>query len=482
MIKITNYYRNQQVQLMGQIHSCARSTIIHLGRESEAVKDTFSGGLNSGTSNIDLVLRDIVQRPWFTRTWVFQELVLSADQWIQVGRQRIRWREMCRVLLPATPYSSVPKHDDVAFVSGRQILRQMEMVRGSESKRDLFSILSLRAGCRASDPRDVIFAHMGMITDEQEVLKFLRFDYKASVSDVYTSVGRYALASFGLSKTAKSIKRPRGMSHVPSWVPNWGLHSWLDDLSESTRQGLLPDDEDCHASVIVIPTTNPSLYNIRASGSRFPWSGPLKHIHCVSRVLPQVSEMELRDSLARELALVEQGSHEGCGGGDGSFFPPEFWNPPQERRRSAEKAWYIQYLLKMHYSLRSAVGPRFGFDRPTRIAISRSGYCAIVSDSARAGDFIANCPKEQYRYLPGGEIFGSTGDGISKLLVCLFRPFEWVGGNNVEEVIARVTGHPEMETNVTHCVLLDVIGETDMQAMPLDLKMTPGLINWLVVH
>lgn len=470
---------------MGQIYSCARSTIIHLGPESEAVKEMLLGDL--GTQDIDLALRDLVQRPWFTRTWVFQELVLSADPWIQMGRRRIRWREMCRLLLPLAPQPFATKPNDAAQDSGQRVLRQMDTVRGSGSKRDLLSILSLRAGCRASDPRDVIFAHMGMITDEQEVLKFLKVDYEASIRDLYTSVGRYALASFGLSKTAKSIKRPQEMSHVPSWVPDWGLHNWLDDLPESTLLDLLPNDDDCRSSVLVIPTTNPSLYNIRASGSRFPWSGPLEHIHCVSRVLPEVSEMKLRDDLVRELVSVEEGSqmvsHEIMGGEDGPFFPPEFWNPPEERgRRSGEKAWYLQYLLKMHYSLRSAVGPRFGFDRPARIAISRSGYCAIVSDNAQAGDFIANCPKEGYAYLPGGQIFGSAGDGRSKLVSCLFRPLQWEGIDNVEGTIARMTGHPKIEINVTHCVLLDVIGETDMQAMPLDLNWAPGFMNWLIIH
>jgi len=37
----------------------------------------------------------ILTRPWFTRTWVLQELVLSQDPWIQIGSTRIRWDRFC---------------------------------------------------------------------------------------------------------------------------------------------------------------------------------------------------------------------------------------------------------------------------------------------------------------------------------------------------------------------------------------------------
>ncbi|KAH8774770.1 heterokaryon incompatibility protein-domain-containing protein, partial [Diaporthe sp. PMI_573] len=211
--------RNQQVPLMGRIYSCARSTIIYLGHESEAVKCLFAG--DPAPQNPEALLEDIVGRPWFTRTWVFQELVLSADPWIQLGRQRIRWRELCKLLLPLVPDSSARSLGDGLQASRKRVLREMETVRCNVSDRTLLKILDLRAGCRASDPRDVVFAHMGMITDEEEVSKYLKVDYRASIRHVYLSTARYALASFGLAVTARSIKRPQGLAHLPSWVPDW---------------------------------------------------------------------------------------------------------------------------------------------------------------------------------------------------------------------------------------------------------------------
>lgn len=71
-------------------------------------------------------------------------------------------------------------------------------------------------------------------------------------------------------------------------------------------QDLLTVDGDCRTSVIVTPTTNPSHDYRRALGGNYPWSGPLQHIHCVSRLLPPSSDMSLRAQLMDERVGVEE--------------------------------------------------------------------------------------------------------------------------------------------------------------------------------
>lgn len=50
----------------------------------------------------------ILARPWFARTWILQELVLSADPWIQIGETRVRWDLFCGHVLPSTSPSWRP--------------------------------------------------------------------------------------------------------------------------------------------------------------------------------------------------------------------------------------------------------------------------------------------------------------------------------------------------------------------------------------
>jgi hypothetical protein len=43
----------------------------------------------------------ILKRPWFSRVWVLQELVLSPDPWIQLGGRRLPWNIFSKLLRDA---------------------------------------------------------------------------------------------------------------------------------------------------------------------------------------------------------------------------------------------------------------------------------------------------------------------------------------------------------------------------------------------
>jgi hypothetical protein len=81
--------RANQVRLMGQIYSTAHHTVIHLGQNTPA-SDRVLRSLMSNTTGkhdqdmpthqiIEKAGNSILKQAWFTRVWVFQELVLSRD-------------------------------------------------------------------------------------------------------------------------------------------------------------------------------------------------------------------------------------------------------------------------------------------------------------------------------------------------------------------------------------------------------------------
>ncbi|KAF6829584.1 ankyrin and het domain-containing protein [Colletotrichum plurivorum] len=104
--------RNGQVALMRRIYSGANNTVIYLGDLTVHVSGVFTAASprpphNSAPATAEdasggvtaVAVRDLLSRPWFKRVWVFQELVLSRDPWVQCGRSRIRWNDICRLLL-----------------------------------------------------------------------------------------------------------------------------------------------------------------------------------------------------------------------------------------------------------------------------------------------------------------------------------------------------------------------------------------------
>ncbi|KAE9381173.1 HET-domain-containing protein [Stipitochalara longipes BDJ] len=109
--------RNRQVRLMGEIYSTAEHTIIFLGLSSpqcefaiKSVESLLSEPQTDSSANplkkehIESIIEDeILARSWSTRIWIFQELLLSRDPWLQSGLSQIGWDlsvDACYLLAP----------------------------------------------------------------------------------------------------------------------------------------------------------------------------------------------------------------------------------------------------------------------------------------------------------------------------------------------------------------------------------------------
>lgn len=85
--------------MMGLIYSLAQHTIIYLGEQSMEPEVVFAALQATYTETLplvplhpryfDMAKEHVLGSAWFTRVWVFQELVLSRDPWVQQGRSRM---------------------------------------------------------------------------------------------------------------------------------------------------------------------------------------------------------------------------------------------------------------------------------------------------------------------------------------------------------------------------------------------------------
>ncbi|GAW25565.1 putative HET domain-containing protein [Rosellinia necatrix] len=263
--------RNQQVALMGQIYSRANNTVIYLGtltpgaevlvREIDrgtALRAPGSSVADEPPSDKEAILHaadeGVLAQPWFRRVWVFQELVLSRKPWAQFGARRIRWQDLCRLLVPLL----AARRESRGRKAGLTILESMDDARtrywrghhsplsgdaaaegpgglGDHDDRDdddggrggdpcrLWRLLDMRKDCGVTDPRDFVFAHMGIISDREEALKYIRIDYTQTASEVFLATGRYMHRCAGLQPLFGAMGPPRPIdSGLPSWVPDWG--------------------------------------------------------------------------------------------------------------------------------------------------------------------------------------------------------------------------------------------------------------------
>ncbi|KAE8445418.1 hypothetical protein EG329_013431 [Mollisiaceae sp. DMI_Dod_QoI] len=245
--------RSYQVGLMRQIYSCAQFTIIYLGKSNHDIDEVMTASFDT---RFDFRLRNIVttqilSRPWFTRVWIYQELVLSAIPWVQCGRKRIRWEALYVGLFERTPalQDSEEGHriEDASGVTEKEVkdpnglgspenpLIKVFSDMYAARKRTagpptLFSVLLSRRGFGVSDLRDLIYGHLAVagLPSTTNIPPCPVVDYKRSVVDVFTDATRHMLLESENYDALLHVNvgdSTRRMKELPSWVPDWSLPS-----------------------------------------------------------------------------------------------------------------------------------------------------------------------------------------------------------------------------------------------------------------
>ncbi|KAH7380935.1 heterokaryon incompatibility protein-domain-containing protein [Cadophora sp. MPI-SDFR-AT-0126] len=250
--------RASQVGLMAQIYSIAHHTIIHLGpltSEAETVlraaPSNTSGTVAYSRDLVDVAEQHMLQAVWFTRVWVFQELVLSRDPWVQCGNLRARWTDLCRMLLP-----SAWKQNSKEL----QVLADMNSNRGP-TRLKFLTLLTSRRGLGATDPRDMIYANMGIASDLSSLLRYVQVDYRKTCDEVYESVARYLLENIGPGgptvffphATSSELSKQKDLA---SWAPDWSLPaSNLVEMYKDNNARKLHLDSKAHYAFVGQPLT-----------------------------------------------------------------------------------------------------------------------------------------------------------------------------------------------------------------------------------
>ncbi|KAK0614716.1 heterokaryon incompatibility protein-domain-containing protein [Immersiella caudata] len=171
-------------------------------------------------------LDDLLARPWWSRTWVVQEVWHSQNAIIQCGGAMLKWKTFEK----AMDYQE--GWDDVGcLVKGTSrwaywdaLKRRYGLAIHISKRRLLGSKLSDLLwnmwDREATDPRDKVFAVLGLVGDEN-IETQLQPDYTKSMNQVY----REAAASIILGEKSLDILLAASASGardgLPSWVPDW---------------------------------------------------------------------------------------------------------------------------------------------------------------------------------------------------------------------------------------------------------------------
>jgi hypothetical protein len=356
-----NHERADQVSIMGAIYRVATRTIIYLGDSNEEVASAFAAIpflIKTGSSSIDPSLPatdderrlnllriwkdQVLTRPWFSRVWVFQELLLSKDPWIQCGPHRLHWFSLCIAFrefqrdskrlgvnisvegmgLEDSGAEITPLIDQLNVsrnkVQGYQLLRESHE-NGDHSGLTMLDTLLLRRGLGVTDPRDMIYGHLGIAFDFQNddlINPQMQANYDISYHDVLISTTKAIIEN---SKRIAILRYTEGLK-----IP--GLPSWVTDWSKGSRYKGLDYPEMSHTVHTVDEHRERIFAALKTHSLQFDLSGnsnhhlkvtgyPIGRVREVGSIILRLQDIPMSASQLNSLRSVLLGWKDRCNPG-----------------------------------------------------------------------------------------------------------------------------------------------------------------------
>ncbi|KAL5330658.1 hypothetical protein ACEPPN_000177 [Leptodophora sp. 'Broadleaf-Isolate-01'] len=187
-----------------------------------------------------LALRDFVERPYWYRLWIMQEIIMGSSSLIvRCGLSSIPWKDFCLGITCLQEYLWLRKdklvaHDavslgyrgDLSWATASLHLIYRELFPLSERDEALgvnlkfWKILDIANSAGCKDPRDKVYGLVGLMY--ADVAAQLVPNYTISPREVYTEVSKAFIRTY---RNLDPIREGSvwGPTSTPSWVADWQL-------------------------------------------------------------------------------------------------------------------------------------------------------------------------------------------------------------------------------------------------------------------
>lgn len=312
--------KNDQVSIMSRIFGSAKSVRVWLGRLNEEEEESFVWFWlklmfrrnfrkwmlgTTGFEVADMYLRLVLESEWFERVWVIQEVCLAREVFFHFGKIIISIDQLHEVVQLRLKYPHTSAlvdtrqrfylpHDSLLTAFG--VLQEFHTIRAfikerREGLRNLSDVYASFADQKATDPRDNIYALLGLMHPQS--LGGIQPDYLSDTASTYIDAtvrmidaqGQLSILGFaGLTRGTSILHSTR---RLPTWVPDFSTAPTADVWSrckafkassvtmlEPIRFFLMPKSHQYF-------TWNLGSLNARASISD-PFGGDSEMFGCIS--------------------------------------------------------------------------------------------------------------------------------------------------------------------------------------------------------
>lgn len=218
--------RSQQLLWMGSIYRRAKEVVAWVGDEdgsSTTVMESLASLdssllVASSLSNLEFdALVDFLERPYWRRIWIIQELALAKHTTIQCGTRQMDWTQLVSTLQFSTLRESLNKNSSIAnaknLIKFHQDASRIKPVRFLEA-------LKRSSKTFSTDPRDKVFALLGLVYDGALYIPVP--NYRQSVQDICIGITLSAASTTSTLDIVPLLGSGCDNSYgLPSWCPFW---------------------------------------------------------------------------------------------------------------------------------------------------------------------------------------------------------------------------------------------------------------------
>jgi hypothetical protein len=162
----------------------------------------------------------LLSRPYFQRTWIRQEILLSKRVYIQCGQEKVPWNDF-RTSIACVRWKG---WYHAALQTGASLQRPMgyayDLCGTPNASFTYANIRHFFRNTMCNDNRDRIYAVLSLLCWEDRELG-INPDYSRTPEELYTDVARRTLERYQHVKLFESCELATKVLNIPSWVPDW---------------------------------------------------------------------------------------------------------------------------------------------------------------------------------------------------------------------------------------------------------------------
>ncbi|MCJ1386688.1 hypothetical protein MMC17_009814 [Xylographa soralifera] len=244
--------KNEQIPLMHDIYTGAKTVLVWLGEATEDEQNAIGklpllSLILSRQPPLSVTLHDFVRielphskdvlwqavcqiylRPWFRRLWTVQELILAKEITILCGTTHLPWvvlssatSSLCSMQNILAPVSYAFEHETQSLILlGGLAVLALERYRrnGAQSLTDIHTLLGMFKNKELSVPVDRVYGMLGLISEEYS--GDIAVDVNLPVEKVYQSFSMTCLRHDPHLSLLHWISPDRNGPNFPSWCLN----------------------------------------------------------------------------------------------------------------------------------------------------------------------------------------------------------------------------------------------------------------------